>query len=184
MLTIFVSLKKQKIITDDGSRMKVRRAYVRHAKKLGFLQEQEVFKDLSGVRIVVKEWFKLKRLPKHEKLEKGIIKFLQEYHAKQNIKFDCYAFANLVHGVEAHPCCYLHKFWDTRTYEGQIEVGDTVFLVTPGKEMSDFHHAALYVGRGLYVSVYGAGGDLEISTLLDMKKSYKAKQVLLGVPYP
>ncbi len=183
MLTIFVSRKKQKIITDDGSRMKVRRAYVRHGKKFGFLQEQETFKSLSSVRIVVKGWFKLKRLPRHEKLEKGIIKFLQEYHAKQNIKFDCYAFANMVHGVEAHPCCYLHKHWDTRIYDERVEVGNTVFLITPGNEMCRFHHAALYIGRGLYISVWGAGGDLEVATLGDMKKSYKAKQILVARPW-
>ncbi len=184
MLTIFVSRRKQRIITADGSRMKVRRAYVRQGGQMQYLQEPETFEDLSGVRIVVKEWCKLRRLPRNDKVEQAIIKFLREHHAKQNIKFDCYAFANLTHGVEVHPCCYLHKHWDTKPFDGRLEVGGAVFFITPGKEMSNFHHAAIYIGRGLYISVYGAGGDLEISTLRDMKKFYKAKQVLLGVPCP
>ena len=182
MLTIFVSRRKQRIITADGSRMKVRRAYIRRGKKLRFLQEPESFGLLSGVRIVVKEWFGLKRLPRHEKIEKGIIQFLQQYHAKQNIKFDCYAFANLVHGVEAHPCCYLHRHWSTRLYNGRVEIGETLFLITPGQTLENFYHAAIYIGRGLYVSVYGAGGDLEVATFRDMKKFYKAKKALLATP--
>jgi hypothetical protein len=182
MLTIFVSRRKQRIITADGSKMKVRRAYVRQGKKLRFLQEPESFQNISSVRVVVKEWCKLRRLPRHERTEKGIIRFLHEHHAKQNIKFDCYAFANLVQEIEAHPCCYLYRNWDTKPYRGEVGVGDTVFLVTPGEEMSNFHHAAIYIGRGLYISVYGAGGDLEITTLQDMKKFYKAKCVLVGTP--
>lgn len=88
MLTIFVSRRKQGIITADGLNMIVRRAYVLHGKKLRFLQEQ----------------------------------------------------------------------------------------------FERFHHAAIYIGCGLCISVYGAGGDLEIATLQDMKRSFKTNQVVVATP--
>jgi cell wall-associated NlpC family hydrolase len=62
----------------------------------------------------------------------------------------------------------------------RLKVGDIVFLLK-SKE-NDFRHAALYVGHGLYISVYGAGGDLEFSTLKDMLRDFDAEHVVTATP--
>ncbi len=180
MLTIFVSRRKQGLIAADGSKTNVFRAYIRGKEGLVCLQHQEAFEKISSIRFVVKEWCRLRRLPRNANLEQGIATFLERYHAKDDVSFDCYAFANLVHGVPAHRCSLMCLFWDTRVYDGQVTMGDAVFLVN--SEKSEFKHAALYLGRDLYISVYGGGGDLEITTLEAMTQYWKATQILVATP--
>jgi len=176
MLTILVSRKKQKIITADNETMQVRRAYVWENGSPQFLQQRKTFEDLTGVEIVVKEWYGLRKLPLTSKVEEAILKFLRDYHITQDMGFSCYSFASLVHGVTSPFGCNMHDFWSERPYKWRIKVGDALFLIRPiDKEVSLFCHAAIYIGRGLYISVYGAGGTLEISTLKDMQLFYNAK---------
>jgi cell wall-associated NlpC family hydrolase len=56
--------------------------------------------------------------------------------------------------------------------------GDVVFLLSHAKHPTEFHHAAVYIGHDLYLSVYGLGGDLNVATLEDMAKAYKAKLMI------
>lgn len=55
-----------------------------------------------------------------------------------------------------------------------------VYFFTSGE--NHFHHAAIYIGAGLFISIYGAGGDLEVSSLKDMRRDYRAKHVLVAKP--
>ena len=62
------------------------------------------------------------------------------------------------------------KIRETNSKKAKID--DVCFLVNYSKNESP--HAAVYVGFGLYLSVYGAGGNLEFSRLPDMKRDYGA----------
>jgi len=72
------------------------------------------------------------------------------------------------------------KFREVRPNRWRRRVGDVVFLLSEKRQR--FHHAAVYIGLGLYLSIYGGGGYLEAATLKDMKRDYKASDVLLVTP--
>lgn len=175
-MIIVVSHKKWPIHTADGLTMQVREAQVGGQ----LLQECQDFGHISRITFRIKLGilsFPLV-LPTH--LERAVREVLGRYHAKGNIAFDCYAFANYVAGLPVHPVRFLEKFWSTRLYSGRSRAGDVVFFTEESTQT--FLHAALYLGFGLYISIWGAGGDFEIATLSDMKHGYGATTVLRADP--
>jgi cell wall-associated NlpC family hydrolase len=69
--------------------------------------------------------------------------------------------------------------WLTKRLWYRPKYGSVVFLI---KGEHNFRHAAIYIGRGLYISVWGAGGDLEIASLKSMKKDFEANRVEIATP--
>lgn len=179
MLTIYVSPRNQKIITADGQTMTVKGVFVREEGGFVSLQDYKPPDNLSDVEIVFAKRLWLRRFKLPENLKLAILHFLRTYHAKQDISFDCYAFANMVEGLEIHKVPLMLKFWRLTKRPWLIPVGSTVFFCSYGNH---FHHAAIFVGSGLFISVYGAGGDLEVATLKNMRRDYKAKSTLLAMP--
>lgn len=179
-LTILVSRETEIIRTVDGVEMQVRAISIWWRNKVRSLHEETAFSGLSDVAIMVESRHGFKPLSRDPRVESGIICFLREYHGKQLMAFDCLAFVNMVYGVVPHTPRQLFNHRGIRKYSGRPRVGHVIFLVTP--ELHFFHHAAIYIGRGLYLSVYGAGGDLEVATLLQMKESYLASEVLVATP--
>lgn len=169
MLMIVVSRRKQPVYTADGSRGRVRMAFIRKNKKLKILQEQEDYQGVTSVRFVSKTWWRVKRLSRHEGLEWAVAEVLRRHHAKSHEWFDCYSFACLVHRVPENKK-QLSKKWVVVDRKAP-KVGDVIFFLD--KRGDRFRHAAVYLADGIYVSVWGAGGDLEFGTLEDMRKTYK-----------
>lgn len=179
MLTIYVSPCDQQITTVDGSRMTVKAVFVREAGGFVSLQDFEPPFDLDELRFVLTRRFFPRNLCVPDKVKTAAHTFLRNYHAKQDISFDCYAFANLVKGMEAHKVPYMLKYWETHSLPWRLRVGSVVFFLSG---VNHFHHAAVYLGSGLYISVWGAGGDLEVATLKSMKRDYRAERVVLAIP--
>ena len=179
MLTIYVSPCEVPIITVDGYEMTVKMVLVRGADGFISLQDWEPSSELEDVEIVLMRRFFDWRFRLPSDLKEAILGFLRCYHAKQDTEFDCYAFANLVKGVEIHKVPYMLKYWDTKPLPWRLPVGSVVFFRS---NKNHFHHAAVYIGSGLYISVWGAGGDLEVATLKSMKHDYGAEEVVLAQP--
>ncbi len=180
MLTIYVSPHNRQIITADSQVMTVKEVFVREAGGLVSLYDFEPSIDLNDVQIVlVRRYLQNKILKLPADLKLAMIHFLREYHGKINMEFDCYAFANLVKGVQVHKVRYMVNFWKLFPKPWIINFGSVIFFCN-GR--SHFHHAAIYIGSGLYISVYGAGGDLEVTTLKAMKRDYRANEVVLAKP--
>ena len=177
MLVIYVSPHKQLIVTADGSHMTVHGMYVCEAESFRSLQDCEPFPDLVEVEIVVQGRFLSRKLSLTSDTKSTVVIFLQSHLAQQNMSFDCYAFVNLVKGIEPHKVTYMLKFWKTKPRPLRLSAGSAIFFVS-GK--NDFHHAAIYLGMGRCISVYGAGGDLEISSLKDMMRDFKAEHLLIA----
>jgi len=177
MLTIFVGWRKQFIGTEDEKTMKVYPLLVKANGKYQYLNDQE-FSDVADVELIVTRWFIPflgVRIRLTSKLKKGIITFLNEYHAKQYIDFDCYSFAELVENVNQEKLPESRStLWQPRHRVLRRKVGDIIFMRNH-KEKN--FHAAIYIGLGLYLSVYGAGGDLEVATLRDMKRDFKTPEL-------
>jgi len=122
-----------------------------------------------------------KRYPKMLALDgdvkRAIISFMRDYHAREDFAFDCYAFANLVRSIEPHRLRVLRAYWTLKTLSKRPRAGDIVFLL---KGHDHFRHAAVYLGSGLYLSVWGGGGDLEVATLKGMMRDFGATKARLA----
>jgi hypothetical protein len=136
--------------------------------------------DSLEIRRIVRKWGRLRSvtLTVPSALLRAITIFLSEHHGKEHA-LDCYDFANLVAGIPPHDKSVLFAYREQRRRFVR-RPGDTVFLIR--KKEYQFRHAAIYLGHGLYISVYGRNGDLEVASLHDMKRNYGAKDVLTVVP--
>lgn len=179
MLTIYVSPRDQQITTVCGSHMTVKTVFVREAGGFVSLQDLEPPSNLDDLELVLMRRFFPKKLCITAEVRAAMLYFLRSYHAKQDISFDCYAFANLVKGMEAHKVPYMLKYWETSALSWRLRSGSVVFFLSGENQ---FHHAAVYLDSGLYISVWGAGGDLEIATLKSMKRDYGAERAVLAIP--
>lgn len=182
MLKIIVFPSREKIITADRKIMQV---YPLFTEKGERLQDRTDFAGIQDVEISVLRWFwpfRALKLNITSEVKKGIVEFLYRYHARQNLSFDCYSFVRLVYDVDRkHRTKFMTRFWKISTYRWwRRKIGDVVFLID--FESNYFHHAAIYIGFGLFLSVYGAGGDLEVATLKDMMRDYGARAVVSAVP--
>ncbi|HVW71623.1 MAG TPA: hypothetical protein VHB93_00535, partial [Candidatus Paceibacterota bacterium] len=139
-------------------------------------------KGLGVVRKVQLVDHKAKPINTSAALNKGIATFLSAYHETESPEFNCYSFANLVAGIAPHPSKDLRQYWHTESLE-EAAAGDTVFLLRdrPGMDVN-FKHAAIKLNEELYISVYGGGGLLTISTLAHMIKDFEAEYAVLAIP--
>jgi hypothetical protein len=184
VLTILISPVKKKVITADRQRMHI---YPLMIKRKGSpsvpLNDCTDLTDTREVKLYAESrcsFFQNSLLNIPAFVHAGIIYFFTHHHAKEHILFDCYAFVNHVRDIKQHHKDQLYLFWKLGSLPWRLRPGDIVFF------MSDFarkfHHAAIYIGKGLYLSIYGAGGDLEVSTLRDIKRDFEAEQAFLATP--
>lgn len=175
-----------RVITEDGTASDVRLAVVAHNGSFAELDDVASFHDVGEVEVYLRlRWGSLvRRFNLPASVLKGVAIYLEQYHQQGHMFFDCYAFANLVAGVEPHPCSEAYAFWVmTRRKKGlRRRAGDTIFLVEDTSEGRRFKHAAVYIGSGLYVSVYGAWGVLRFSTLRHMQESFGGNRILYATP--
>lgn len=179
MVTIYVSPREVPITTVDGRRMSVKLVLVHEAGGFISLQDWEPPTEIEEVELIWARRFYPKRFQLPQEVQQAMRFFLKRYHAKQDISFDCYAFANLTKGIEVHKVPYMLKYWNRRPLPWFVPIGGVVFFESGENQ---FHHAAIYIGHGLYISVWGAGGDLEVATLKSMKRDYGAERVVLAEP--
>lgn len=179
MVTIYVYPREVPIISVDGAQMSVKLVLVHEAGGFISLQDWKPPEELGEIEFIWASRFRFKRLHLSQEVERAIRFFLKQYHAKQDISFDCYAFANLTKGVEAHKVLYMLQYWNRRPVPWFVPIGSVVFFESGDDQ---FHHAAIYIGHELYISVWGAGGDLEVATLKSMKRDYNAERVVLATP--
>lgn len=167
------------IVSVDEVELTVLPIYIEHKNNVNHIRQLATLPLFSSIRFVFwqdEKHQKILNVP--EQLENIVIRFLREFHAKQHSCCDCYAFANVANGIKLHRVSRLLRYWELRPRPTSIGAGNVVFL-TSGQM---FRHAAIYIGSGLYISVYGAGGDLEVSTLKDMQRDFEANVVHLALP--
>lgn len=179
MLTIFVGRKDIPLSDVTGFTARVRTAVVKEEGKYVSLQDSQPFQEYDDIEIALTGRLITWRLHLTSELKEAIKLFMRTHHAQQNLEVDCYAFANLVKGVVPHDKAHLLRFWRVKKLLGKPTLGSVVFFV---KGQNHFRHAAVYIGRGLCISVWGAGGDLEIASLRSMKKDFDADRIEIAVP--
>ncbi len=99
--------------------------------------------------------------------------YLEMAQAKEIPDVSCYRFACWSSGIaRTKGDAWLFEpkpFW--------MKCGDVVFLF---KRNGLFDHAAVYLGRNLYIAVYGAGGELTIQTYEDLRRNTKGRRIVLA----
>lgn len=181
MFTIFVSDQNIRIIQSDGLSQVVKDTYVCHSGVATSLRSAKIPHDVDGVQIAyVRESWRGSRsssIKMRIALKQGILRFLRDYHEKEDLTFDCYSFANLVSGTRSHSKVSMHYYWSHSRLPRRVKPGSIIFLLS-GENY--FHHAAIYLDHGLYISVWGGGGCLEIATLDQMMCGFGAERVVLA----
>lgn len=178
MITLVIGAKKQPICSADDRILRVYTATIESPAYSGPLQNLTKTPEIR-IQAFIQRRFWRTRLPLDERLEAGILRFCREYATRRNVNFDCYAFVNMVYGMEPHRCRHLLRYWDISPLPRKLRPGQALFFVYDGNL---FRHAAIYLGANRYISVYGAGGDLEVSSLADMRHDFQARDVFHATP--
>lgn len=182
MLTIFVGPKREIVQTADGSLMRVYPMLVRENGHLIHMQKRMDYSDIKEVEFFVvlrTSPFLVFKKKLNAELQKAVVDFLHLYHAK-GTPFSCWNFACLYCSVPVStelPRGW-RNLWQVRRRLFK-RTGDVVFLTNRNPKR---FHAAVYLGWGRYLSVYGVGGDLEVSTLRDMCRDFETSETANVVP--
>lgn len=179
MLTILVGRKDITVSETSGFIARVRNTIVKEGDEYVCLQDSQPFQKYNDVEIILMKKFFDQRLRIPDELKAAILLFMDKYHAQEDLSVDCYAFATIVKGMERHKMPFMLSYWNIKRLWGHPSPGSVVFLV---KGKDQFRHAAIYIGSGLYISAWGAGGDLAVASLKSMKKDFGADRVELATP--
>lgn len=185
MLSVVIGCKPQVIIDVTGLRFRTYPLFCRRDGGLQYLNACESLGDVGAVEfwLMRRRWWRTEifPLPLPQNLESAIKTFLAQYHAKQDISFDCYSFASLVNGVALDDKRYLSRRFRCEPREaGNIAPGETVFLF--GGIGCHFKHAAVYLGEDRFLSVWGGGGDLEVASFEQMRIGFNTTKAYAAFP--
>ena len=140
-----------------------------------------VFDQPLEIRLLVRTWPRLlsARIHVPPTIIEAVRKFLSHYQGQEHT-LDCYDFACTAANVAHHDKAYLVIYWKKICPLRRLQPGTVLFLLNTSTQQ--FPHAAISLGRGLYISVYGKGGDIEVTTLKAMRRSYGAKNIWVVTP--
>jgi hypothetical protein len=122
-------------------------------------------------------WFRKEPKAAYKKLnlsvgtKEAVAWYLEKMHMQQNMDYCCFSFAAVALGVSPD-----QESGKLSSEDPTGTAGEVIALFHDDEE-STFAHAAICVEEDLYLSVYGVGGDLEASSLEDLKRDYRAPLV-------
>ena len=128
--------------------------------------------DAEKVTIFIRRWYGWSEMVLPSQYTFGLSYFLKHFHQAPRLEFDCYSFATIAAGLPLHDKKYLRAFWQTRSLNQRVIAGHKIVFLTDEKN-NHFAHAALHIGSGYFLSVQGAGGELSVSILEDLRVMYQ-----------
>jgi hypothetical protein len=148
-------------------------------EEMSVLYEHDTFAGFDDVAIGVwgRESARLLNIPSH--VTCAIASFLRTKHGEQDPTFNCYTFANWVKGVRPHQLVELIDHWELCPRPKRWHAGNVAFFM---KRDGFFLHAAICLGDGLFVSVYGGGGTIGFSAMKYLEREFVGKHVYHAVP--
>lgn len=183
MLSLCISSTKSTVKDECGRTFTGFRLYYEKDGKFKELRLSNNLPVFDKVEIYFQLWRYFLRLPISEKLRDVILRFMAHQHLVQGSLFDYYSFVCEYEKIQKdNHKCYLLDRWSIRSFRWWCQrVGDVVFLFdAPTKRDVRFCYAAIYLGFGRYLSVWG-GGQLGVSTLRDMKRDFNATRVYKAI---
>lgn len=186
-LTVFIGDWPAGILTAEGIEMTVRPMFVEVGEELHELREVTFSRPVSMVRLMLLEEQETRALDIPHRVLRAMAAFLTTHHAQVHMDYMCFDFT--------HETAFGGSRPRGRSTDGDYDLqnispagwtfrpGDIVMLHRGRDGNKTPHaHAAVYIGRNLFLSVYGAGGDLEVSTLADMQRDFQTPFVALAKP--
>lgn len=180
---ITIGKKSEQIITSDGQQFTVKELSMHRNAKNPVIDLRSLtnHSNINEVELLLEKGWRKRKLQVPKNVTHGIAEYLKLLSIGERNDKDCYSFACIVSNIPLHKVSDIHNYWETKPLD-KVEVGDIVIIISSDKEndkYTNFHHAAVYVGHNLYISVYGLGGDVEVSSLDDMLVEFKGETALL-----
>lgn len=185
--SIYIDHKSSPLITAEGIHMSMREMFVERQGALTPVRHIERFDNVTDVDLFMLLPGGLSRLNATALVRANIAQFLREQHARVEMDYMCFNFAHQMAFGEPRPK-HNHSgdpYWKyIPIHAAWLLPRGAIIKLHRGTEngRTPFAHAAVYLGKRLFISVYGAGGDLEVSTLDDMKRDFKAPYVVRSIP--
>ena len=149
-------------------------------KEYSLLDDLSTFSErLKVVLLIEREDKRLEDLKLSKKALNGIAYFLKNHHGKYDLGYDCRALCNSIANIPHHDFDEINDYWDMGVDNEALEKPGTIVYfqtLTPledGGTEIHFHHAALCIDKNLYLSVWGAGGELTVTTAQEIIKFCK-----------
>ena len=185
-LTVIVFDEDQHVTTADQVELTVKPVFVETDEGLTELRDYTPHTPVTAIQILFIQGEDIHHLDIPRRALDAVVSFLNTKHQKVNMEYMCFDFI------------YEAAFRDGRTRAKDIDTdwrlrswskadrfrpSDAVLLHRSfNGRNTPFAHAAVYIGRGLFLSVYGAGGDFEVSTLENMQRDFNAPFIALATP--
>ncbi|MBP9840960.1 MAG: hypothetical protein KBC64_00875 [Simkaniaceae bacterium] len=119
-----------------------------------------------------------------DKMRQNIIRFFRDNPPSNT--WQCSDFANVVHGKfdDVARRTFNYAAWNyTPLKDQELKNGDTIYMKKRYQSLSGYHFAVLLSKeKGHWISKFGSGGGLSISTLEELKKAYAPDEIFLISP--
>jgi len=181
MLSLYIGSAKGWITDSSGDPIRVYPVYYKKGEESLELRFSTSLPPLDNVEIFFQWWKYFIRLPVSEKLRTAILNFMIFKHLVEDRSYNCYSFACEYARVPQHAIEEMLTHWRLKPKRGWARAGEVVFFCSPVEDSVFFHHAAIHLGFGRYLSVWGGGGQFEVASLKDMRTSYRAQWIFTAL---
>ncbi len=180
MLTLYVGHTYQKITATTGLEIATKKTFVLQGDYHTDLQDFTLKNDWGNIIITLPGVISRKKISPPREVEQALEKYFREYHLQNKPGFDCYVFTNMVKGVTDHPPSFYKRFWKIVPLRSKKKIGSVIFLFKKGDCRPC--HTAVYIGKGMFLSVHGVGGNIGFSSLRNLKQTYGATDLVIAKP--
>lgn len=181
MPELLILRSTQHLLSAEQVGCQVQRLLYSAAYDYEYLSEIKEISPISNVSLSLQVWGPIRlpvRLP--HTVTRTVAEYLSNRHLTEDITYDCYAFATEAAGLERHEKAYLLGYWNLEPNPKRLRPGDVAFWMTIAEHR--FHHAALYIGHNLYMSVWGMGGQLEVTTRSAIQHIFEGPDFFKATP--
>gem|GEM_PF-5421638 len=151
--------------------------YVVNCGKPVLLADYSVEKHLSEVELWVSVGDTSIKLNMTRKVEAAVLHFLKKHHRIFTSQFGCYELVRTIHSLPKHNRRNVSDYWTP--VDRKPTNGDVIFLLNRG---GYFLHAAVSMGNGLYLSIFGIESYLALTTMEQMENAWQPEVVVTVVP--
>ncbi len=188
MLSLYIFSETESTQSRDGKKFEAQKVFYRVGEEFFQLQTQDTrLPSLDDLEILLQlygRWFIKLPISKNRNLKRVIQNYMIFKHRVCDISFNCRSFVSWYANVGEHDGSKMLDYWEFKPYSRwKVKPGDIVmFLVHESGEHFLFRHAAIYLGFNRYLSVWGGGGQLEVTTLESMVRCYETGLIFVANP--
>lgn len=173
MVTLLVRRSTEEVVSVDGVHLHVHQVDIYCNGMYVPLYDCTSFENTESVQVRFQGRIFRKTIQLPRKVESCILFFLKELQVEPDFVFDCFSLVCFMKEVPEDKTRLL-RYWDLHSLPKKLDTGEVVIFT---QATNTFCHAAIHLYKGICVSVYGAGGMLEFSTIPQMQEGFNAEHV-------